>query len=488
MLTFDDLTAEQQAGIEFIYDHDETLLLADVGTGKTVMAYTAIQELMEDGHVGRALVVAPKKVCLDAWATEIDVWEHLDRSILRPSVIAGENSNKRQHIIDNPGGVIVCNYENLIWLMTTYPQGLPDVDMIVLDEVDKLKAHNSKRFKGAPRRKGKRLYDGMMRYRERFRLRVGMTGTPRPKHLLNLWAQAYTLDGGAALGDDYHKFKKAHFYQSDWGGFKFEPLPGREQWIYDQIAPFTFRIAKREGDGRPVTRELPVRRLELPPAVRAEYRQLEKEYVVYLQRKKRGEATVVEAENAAVKYGKLKQIAQGLVYDLGEMDPETRKRERLGVVEAHTVKFDALDERISELQGEPYMIVYEYQSQLEWLQKKYPHLEYLGGGLSDKAASDVIARWNANDIELLALHPASAGHGLNLQKGGANHIGMLTLPESAGLFEQVVGRLSRPGNSSAYVYVDLFLMRGTIDEERNLVVHGEIDDQADMLAYMEARQ
>lgn len=494
MLSPEDFRPKQPAGIDFVYQGDQSLLLADVGTGKSVMLLTALQMWAQEGILDRALITAPKRVCLDTWMPEMDEWTHLDPKVLRLACLAGASAKKRMQIISDPRyNVVLINYELLPWLMEQYPDGLPGFNVLGCDEIDKLKDHTTKRFKGTPARRNKRegidikAVPGMKDYRRHFEIHIGATGTPTPKHMLDLWAQVFIIDGGKRLGDNYYKFRDAHFYQSDWGGYKYDILPGRDAWIHEQIADITYRIASVPGEDTPIVVELPVRWVELPAKVKKQYKYFERNYILELRRTLetgpgRGqEVDIIEAEHAATAYGKLKQFAQGFAY-VG--DPEARVRDAEWLTKG---KYAELDSLVSELQGQQLMIVYHYKEQLAELQRRYPGLAYLGGGMSDADARWTINEWNAGNLTLMALHPMSAGHGLNLQKAGAHHIAVLTMPESAGAYTQIIGRLARMGNESEFVYVHRILMRDTIDEERDAVVHGEIQDQRDLLAAMELR-
>lgn len=515
MLSPNDFRLKQQVAMDHVYQRDQSLLLADVGTGKTVMLLTVLQDWLEEDITDRALVVAPKLVCTDTWMQERHSWSHLD---VEPVCLAGESAATRRLLIDDPANkILLINYELLPWLMAEYPDGVPDCNTLILDEVDKLKDHTSKRFAGVPKRRDNDTRaiipakPGVKEWRANFEIIVGMTGTPTPSRLLELWAQVYAIDGGKRLGDNYYKFRNAHFYQDDWGGFSYAILPGREEWIYNQIADITHRVASEPGRDEPFVRELPPRWLELPAKVRKLYKELERNYIVEIKRNKRyrelvarddltaseelelltlkdeGVHEIDASEGAAVLYGKLRQMSQGFVYVDGGppvADTPVQFGEWL-----FRDKLTELDSLISELQGQQLMIVYHYREQVDELRKRYGRrLTHLGGGVSDADVVAAIDSWNSGELELLAVQPQSAGHGLNLQKSGAHHIVMLTLPETAGLMKQVIGRIARGGNPVGEVFVHRILIRNTVDEERNAVVAGKVMSQNDMLEAMEKRQ
>lgn len=500
MLTFDDLDSDQTGAIDFLYNRDRGLLLADVGTGKTVIMQTVLQWWLEDGICDRALAFAPPRVCLDAWPNEWQSWEHLDPDILSIGVLHGLSPDDRMAMIANTDvKTLVCNYELLPWLTTHYPDGLPDVNAVICDEIDKLKNHKSLRFKGRAKKRyrdddGKQVTEpkviGMKEWRDHFEIHVGMTGTPVPNKLHDIWAQTYIIDGGERFGDDFYVFRKQHFMQTDWAGYDFEVLPGREQWIYEQLGDICYRIEAKEGEGRPVTRELPVRYVDMPPKARNVYSQMERDYIAYIERDGGllpDDPTDTEeliADSAGVQYGKLRQFAQGLAY-VGDPDDKVREYEWV-----HKAKFAELDDLISELQGQQLMIVYHYKAQLDYLQETYGDaFGYLGGGQTKRKAQDTLDMWNAGKLPLLGIHPDSAGHGLNLQHSGAHHIVFLTLPETPGMYTQVIGRLSRRGNPAAMVYVHFIYARDTTDAERHLVVREhKMFGLTDLLDAMRKRQ
>jgi SNF2 family DNA or RNA helicase len=477
MLTIKDLRPKQYEGINFIIGGYASLLLADVGTGKTVMTLTALDDLIfEKGVIDRVLVLAPKRVATDVWEQEAREWEHLKH--LSISVIAGKPEKKRKEIIANPyAQIVVLNYELLIWLMETYPK--PPFDCLVCDEIDKLKDRTSQRFTGK-KLKGKIIHEGIKKYREGFNTVIGLTGTPASNGLLDLWAQAFIVDGGASLGRSFNKYQREYFYPTDYTQRNWEVLPTYEEKIYNKLAPIVFRIER--DDSIPPVVETPPRYVDMPSGVLKMYRKFERDLLVYIDEHK----VELESPNAATGYGRLREIASGFSY-VGE-DPRlfARRNDKLAVWH-HYEKYKELDSLISELQGQQLMIIYHFKEQLAELRKRYPDLEYLGGGISNSDARDTINCWNSGKLKLLALHPLSAGHGLNMQKSHANHICMITLPDSAGLFEQVIGRLRRTGNDAESIFVHTILARNTVDEDRWKVVHGKIKTQHDLLDAMRER-
>lgn len=484
MLTEKDLRPKQSLGIGFIREGYESLILADVGTGKTVITLTALLEMNNNYDSERVLVLAPKRVCTDVWMQELDEWDHL-AGTFTITCAAGKSEKKRREIIEDKNvDIVLLNYENLPWLMEHYPT--PPFDTLVCDEIDKMKDRTTYRFKGRKwtdkKTDKERRYDGLKKYRKHFVNVIGLTGTPSSNHLMDLWAQAFVIDGGASLGRSFDKFQRQYFYQTDWSGFQWEPLPGAEKRIHDALEPTTFRIER--DDNIPPIVELPPRYIDLPPGIMKQYKKFEKDFMIEL-----GNGENIESPHAAAAYGKLRQMASGFAYYENERQEKGHRCTIKNTTWLSKDKFSELDSLISELQGQQVMIVYHFKAQLEELLRRHPadKLRYLGGGVSDAQASGTISEWNSGKLERLALHPASAGHGLNLQKSGAHHIVMLTQPESAGLYEQVVGRLRRTGNASESIFIHKILTRNTIDIEQDLKVQGKLLTQADFLAEMQKR-
>ena len=484
MLTESDLRPKQNECIDFIDEGYEALVLADVGTGKTVITLTALIGWFRRSEANRVLVLAPKRVCTDVWEQEMGEWQHLNDSSLIVKCAAGKSEKKRRAIIEDSSiNIVLLNYENLPWLMETYPSNLY-FDTLVCDEIDKMKDRTTYRFKGRKwidkKTEAVRKYAGLKKYRKHFDNVICLTGTPASNHLLDLWAIAYIVDGGDSLGKSFDKFRRQYFYQEDWAGYDWQLLPGSEEKIYAALAPMTFRIER--DDNIPPVVELPPRYVELSPANAKMYKKFEKDFMVMLES---GEH--VDSPHAAAAYGKLRQMANGFVYTKDEHEERGHRITIQNTTWLHRDKFTELDNLISELQGQQLMIVYHFKSQLEELLRKYAHLWYLGGGVSDTQARETIINWNSKKFQLLALQPASAGHGLNLQKSGAHHVAMLTQPESAGLFKQVVGRLGRTGNVAASIFVHKILTKNTVDIEQDMKVQGKLKTQAEFLAAMQLR-
>lgn len=470
MHSYADLWDEQVDAIKFMYPRNNSLLLADVGCGKTIMTLSVLKMWIDEGKAIRTLVVAPKRVCQQVWEQEIRLWSHIVN--INPVCVAGKNEAERYKAICSSANLLLLNYEMLPWFMSEFPDAAK-CNVLVCDEVDKLKNHKSQRFAGGTSAKYGYI-SGMRYFRKKFDRVIGMTGTPQPNHLLDLWSQVYVVDGGRSLGPNYYAFRRKYFYPDNtWSGYAtWKPFLGAPETVMRRIRDMCFRVeASSNPNGIPKLVETPQRFLSMPKVMLKTYRRLEREYVAMF------DGGEVSAINAGVLYGKLRQFAQGYVIDdCGD------------VIKTSDHKIKELDSLVSELQGNQLIIVYHYRAQADALRKRYgDRIGVLGGDTKETLADTTIERWNRGDLELLAVQPMSAGHGLNLQKSNAHHIVFLTLPESAGLYEQVIGRICRTGNKSPNVYVHTILTENTIEIERLSVVQYKIGDQHALLASMKRR-
>jgi SNF2 family DNA or RNA helicase len=495
----DELGKDQLDCIRFIKTGEDALVCADVGTGKTVIALTAIRdmfltavddddvEIPRELYVGRWLVLAPLLVADDVWRNEHKKWAHLGH--LKIAIAVGDEA-ERIEAIESDAKIVVLNYENLTWLLKRYPikrrtiggkrtrESTLPFDGLVCDEVDKLKDVSSKRFKA---------------FRDQvpfFKRRIGLTGTILPNHLLELWGQTFIIDAGETFGRSYYKFRQEYFYPTDYKQYKWAPFPNTHETLIDKLGDITYRL-KAQGLPEVVYNE--PARLELPASVRPLYRELHDELYLLLDDKKGG-TREVDAANMAVRSGKLQQMCAGFSYVdrlvceacNGAVAADDKGKQRcvmcnkLAKPEAiwHShAKIDWLLDLLGvalHKQREQVLIFYHFVEELAELRRRLPNLRYLGGGVSRKNARESVKLWNEGRLPYLALHPASAGHGLNLQLGGAHRIAFLTLPWSGGMFKQVVGRLCRRGQAAERIYVDAALFKATIDLDVYATVTGKL--------------
>ena len=416
----------QRYAAEFIITHPISALLLDMGLGKTSITLTAINDLLFDSfEVHKVLVVAPLRVARDTWSAEIEKWEHLKN--LRYSVVVG-TEQERLNALRTSADVYIINRENIQWLVEE--SGLIfDFDMAVIDELSSFKNHQSKRFRA------------FMKVRPKLKRIVGLTGTPAGNGLMDLFAEFKLLDMGERLGRLIGQYRNAYFQPDKRNGmviYSYKPLPNAERQIYDKISDIT--ISMKAAD-----------HLKMPELISSEYTvQLsEKEKEKYDQLKKdlilATEDNEVTAANAASLSNKLSQMANGAVYS----DDES-------VMEIHDRKLDALEDIIESMNGRSLLVAYWFKHDLERIRKRFEIREI-------KSSRD-ISEWNSGNIPVALVHPASAGHGLNLQDGGSTLV-LFGLTWSLELYQQTNARLWRQGQTADTVVIQHIIAKGTIDEQ-----------------------
>lgn len=419
----------QEYAIRYIETHPISAVFLDMGLGKTSITLTALNDLLFDFFkIHKAIVIAPLRVARDTWSAEIMKWEHL--SGLRYSVAVGTEA-ERLAALRRKADIYIINRENVQWLVEE--SGIPfDFDMVVIDELSSFKNHQSKRFKA------------LMKKRPGVERIVGLTGTPSSNGLMNLWAEFKLLDMGERLGRFIGQYRTRYFLPDKWNGqvvFSYKPLLGAEESIYQAISDIT--ISMKASD-----------HLQMPELIQSRYTVYlsEKEMQRYVDMKQElvlelpdGEIT---AANAASLSGKLSQMANGAVY----ADNQT-------VISIHDRKLDALEDMIESMGGKPLLVAYWFQHDLERITERLYKLKIPFSRL-DTAKS--IQRWNAGELPVALIHPASAGHGLNLQSGGSTIV-WFGLTWSLELYQQTNARLWRQGQTAETVVVQHILTEGTID-------------------------
>lgn len=416
----------QRYAAEFIIAHPISALLLDMGLGKTSITLTAINDLLFDSfEVHKVLVVAPLRVARDIWSAEIEKWEHLKN--LRYSVVVG-TAQERISALCAPADIYIINRENIQWLVEE--SGLPfDFDMAVIDELSSFKNHQSKRFRA------------FMKSRPKLKRIVGLTGTPAGNGLMDLFAEFKLLDMGERLGRLIGQYRNAFFQPDKRNGmviYSYKPLPDAERQIYDKISDITISMKATDH-------------LKMPELISSEYTvQLsEKEKEKYDRLKKdlilSTEDNEVNAANAASLSNKLSQMANGAVYS----DDES-------VIQIHDRKLDALEDIIESMNGKPLLVAYWFKHDLERIRKRFE--------IREIKSSEDISDWNSGKIPVALIHPASAGHGLNLQSGGSTLV-WFGLTWSLELYQQTNARLWRQGQTADTVVIQHIIAKGTIDEQ-----------------------
>ncbi len=415
----------QAYAIKYIEEHPMAAVLLDMGLGKTVISLTAAFDLLFDSFlIHRILVIAPLRVARDTWPAEIEKWSHLKG--LTYSVAVGTVKERKTALMTN-ADITIINRENVPWLVDS--SGFPfDYDMVIVDELSSFKNHKSKRFKA------------LMKVRPLIKRIVGLTGTPSSNGLMDLWAEFKLLDQGHRLGRFINQYRLNYFVPDKRNGeivYSYKPLPYAEDAIYRKISDITISMKSEDHLKMPelISTEYDV---ELSEPERDRYEDLKQEFILNLPG---GEVT---AANAAALTGKLCQLANGAIYsDSGE------------VIAFHDRKLDALEDIIESMNGKPLLVAYWFKHDLTRIRERFSVREI-------KSSQD-IADWNAGKISVAVIHPASAGHGLNLQAGGSTLV-WFGLTWSLELYQQTNARLWRQGQQSRTVVIEHILTKGTIDE------------------------
>lgn len=415
----------QQYATDFILTHPVAAVLLEMGLGKSVITLTAIRDLCLDSfEVHRVLVIAPLRVARDTWPTEIQKWDHLKD--LSYSVAVGTAPERRAALL-KPVFLHIINRENVQWLIEE--SGLQwHYDMVVIDELSSFKSHQSKRFRS------------LLKMRPQVRRFVGLTGTPAGNGLMDLWAEFRLLDMGKRLGRYITRFRDDFFTPDRRNGmqvFSYKPKPGAEEEIYRRIGDITISMKSTDYLQMPecVMNTVPV---TLSEDEYNDYEAMTKKLVLELH------GVEIDAANAAALSGKLCQLANGAIYT-----------EDKHILHFHDRKLDALEDLIEGANGKPVLVAYWFQHDLARIRKRFKVREL-------KSSKD-IAEWNAGKIPVAVIHPASAGHGLNLQAGGSTMV-WFGLTWSLELYQQTNARLWRQGQQSDTVVIHHIVTRGTIDE------------------------
>lgn len=436
----------QKKSIQHIKVHKRCGLFLDMSLGKTVCTLTAIDSFIYDSlEVNKVLVIAPKRVALDTWPNEVKKWKHLNH--LRIAVAVGTDKQRRQ-AIESDADIYVINRENVVWLLDNYEF---DYDMVVIDELSSFKSNSSQRFKA------------LKKVIPRAKRVVGMTGTPSPNGLIDLWSQLYLIDGGKRLEKTIGKYRAKYFHPGRSNGYVvYDYLlnKGAEDEIYRKIDDICISMKKEDY-------------LELPDKIfQNVYVEIDSKMMKFYEKMKKdeilrlGEETTIMAANAAAVSNKLQQIANGAVYD------------DEGNVEAlHTSKLDALEELIEQANGSPVLVFYAFRHDRDAIISRFKNVHEIN-------TSEDIAKWNAGEMPILIAHPASIGHGLNLQFGG-HIIIWYGLTWSLENYLQANDRLHRMGQKNC-VSIYHIVAKGTIDEAILQSLTEKDKRQNALMAYLKA--
>lgn len=436
----------QEYAIKFIESHPISALFLDMGLGKTSITLTAVNELLFDSfEVRKVLVIAPLRVARNTWCDEIKKWDHLNN--IKYSVAVG-TEKERISALNEKADIYIINREHIDWLVNKSGYKF-DFDMVVIDELSSFKNHQSKRFKS------------LMKIRPKVKRIVGLTGTPSSNGLMDLFAEFKVLDLGERLGYFIGQYRNTYFKPDKTNGaivYSYKPLPNAEDSIYERISDITVSMKASEYLKMP---ELVISnyQVEMSEDEKKQYDEMKKNLICEI---KDGEITV---SNAGSLSSKLSQFANGAVYD-----------DEQNIVEIHSRKLDALEDIIESMNGKPLLVAYWYKHDLQRIKKRFNVREI-------KTGKD-IADWNKGKIPVALIHPASAGHGLNLQQGGSTLV-WFGLTWSLELYQQTIGRLYRQGQKNTVV-IQHIVTKGSIDEQILKTLERKNKTQEDLIEAVKA--
>ena len=421
----------QKYVIEYIEKHPVSAVFLDMGLGKTSISLTAINNLLFDYFaVRKVLVIAPLRVAKNTWSAEINKWDHLND--LKYSIVVGTPA-ERKNALKAAADIYIINRENIPWL-TEYMGAAFDFDMVVIDELSSFKNYQAKRFKA------------LMKVRPSVKRIVGLTGTPSSNGLMDLFAEFKLLDMGERLGRFIGQYRNTYFMPDKRNGqviFSYKPLPGAEDTIYRKISDITISMKAADHLKMPklVTTDYEV---ALSEKEQRKYKELKDNMVLQLSDDE------ITAANAASLSNKLCQMANGAIYD-----------DDKSVIHVHDRKLDALEDVIESMNGKPVLVAYWFKHDYDRIADK---LKALNIPFEKLDTTGSIEKWNNGKISVALIHPASAGHGLNLQDGGSALV-WFGLTWSLELYQQTNARLYRQGQNSDTVVIMHIAAKGTIDEQ-----------------------
>lgn len=420
----------QRYATKYIESHPVAAVFLDMGLGKTSITLTALNDLLFDYFdAHRILVVAPLRVARNTWSDEIEKWDHLKD--LQFSIAVG-TENERLSALKRQADIYIINRENLQWLIEK-SDVLFDFDMVVIDELSSFKNHQAKRFKS------------LMKVRPKVKRMVGLTGTPSSNGLMDLFAEFKILDMGVRLGRFIGQYRGSYFKPDKMNGpivYSYKPLPGAEQAIYEKISDIT--ISMKAADHLKMPELVNTKYMvHLSEKEKKKYEDMKAELILALPE---GEIT---AANAASLSGKLSQMANGAVY----ADDES-------ILSIHERKLDALEDIIEAANGKTVLVAYWFKHDLMRIEERLKSKDIPFEKLDSDAS---IRKWNKGELPVALIHPASAGHGLNLQSGGSTLV-WFGITWSLELYQQTVARLYRQGQSEGTVANIHIIAKDTVDE------------------------
>lgn len=438
----------QSIGIEWILSHPRCALFWEMGLGKSVVTLTALQRLIDTLDTEKALIIAPKKVAETTWTTEAQKWQHLQG--LRVVKVMG-TEKQRVKALEEDADVYVIGRDSFVWLMGHFNGELP-FDTIVIDELTSFKTPTSRRFKA------------MRMAQAKMKRMIGLTGTPAPNGLIDLWAQIYCLDGGKRLGPFITRYRDTYFHVITHNHIpiKVTPKPGTDEAIRAKIADICLSMQAKDYLTMPplLTHTVEVK---LPPSIEKQYKDFEREKVLDFKNEQQERGREVTANSAAGLLNKLSQFSNGAVYD-----------ENRDVIELHGEKLDALAELIEAANGESVLVFYQYKHDIPRIMRRLK-----GYNVRVYEGEQDLNDWNAGKIDVLLTHPASTAYGLNMQAGG-HYIVWYSTGWDLELYQQANARLHRQGQTKP-VTVYKLVCAGTVDERASAALDGKQQRQQNLM-------
>ncbi len=438
----------QKRAIKFVLEHNECLLALDMGLGKSSITLTALQELIDDCEVSRVLVVAPKKVAETTWTTEASKWNHLQG--MRVAKVMG-TEKKRKLALAEKADIYVIGRDNFVWLVGLYRGQLP-FDVLVIDELTSFKNPKSQRFKA------------MRIARPGFKRVIGLTGTPAPNGLIDLWGQMYCVDKGVRLGKSVTKYRETYFETHSWNNIvvRCDVKKGCEDIIRNKIADICLSMQAKDYLQLPDLMMHTVS-VEMTPATMSAYNKFEREKVLEFKQEHEGEPTNILVNSAAGLMNKLAQFANGAIYD-----------EERNIHEIHSEKVDKLAEIVEAANGNSVLVFYQFKHDIPRIAKKLK-----GYRVEVYEGEKQLLDWNAGKIDVLLAHPASTAYGLNMQQGG-HYIVWFGTGWDLELFQQANARLHRQGQQHP-VTVYKLIGAHTVDERASASLENKKVKQQSLL-------
>jgi len=440
-----ELRSYQNRLVTTLYESTAHLVVVPMGGGKTIAGLTTVEELIRDGVIRHALIMAPKRVAQLVWPDEIKLWEHTQH--MTHALLDGDPKRRAADIITAPDRhLTIIGIDNTQWLcgeLERLPDDHPLFDVLIIDEISRFRNPKSKRARA------------LLTQVKRFKNIWGLTGTPRPNGLEDLFKPLQIISREKLWGRSFYGWRDTRFYPTDYERRNWAIKPDWEERTNKEAALYTSTMSPDDMPDLP-TLNIIEHYVDLPDDAQEVYDQMEKTLFAEL------EDQDVLAVSAGVASGKLSQAAQGFMYGNDE--------DRM-VTTLHYEKADWIAELAENMAGSPMIIIYEFHEDLAVLKQLFgDNLPYLGAGVSDAQAAKHVEAWNARKLPLFAIHPAAGGHGLNLGQGGSQ-MAFYGLPWSAELYEQVLKRIHRPGQTQP-CFIHVCLARETIDEaKRNRVLH-----------------